>query len=209
VRGKPAADFLPPEPSALRRAKALQVLESGRPVHFEDYVFQRVLETDIFPIFTDEDTVSQLAVFWRDVTREKEATRALRDAEEKYRLLVENASEGILVISEGRIVFNNSRAAELLKYPSDGLHNLLLSELLHPEDLERLSLASRSRENRAVFDEAVALRFRDQLDSERLMRTRTVSVSWEGKDAHLVYLMDVSDEEVAGRRIADSDADSP
>ncbi len=188
VRGKPAADFLSPEPSELRRAKAREVLATGRPVHFEDHVFQRILETDIFPVFSQGDTVSQLAVFWRDVTKEKEATRALRDAERKYRALVENVFEGILVLLDGRIVFHNPKAVEILEYPSDGLHGTPLLELVHPEDRNRMNSTLFPEDDTATVEEEMQFRFLDRHGSEQRMETRRVWIPWEAEKALMVIL---------------------
>ncbi len=50
--------------------------------------------------------------------REKTET-ALREAEQKYRTLVENANDSIVVVQNGRIVFSNSTYEQLLGYTID------------------------------------------------------------------------------------------
>lgn len=52
-----------------------------------------------------------------DITDKKKSRKALRESEQKYRLLVENAHEGICSVdSEGIITFVNPRMAEMLGY---------------------------------------------------------------------------------------------
>ena len=45
-------------------------------------------------------------------TEHERAQEALRESEEKYRILVEQANDGILIIQDGMIKFANRRLAE-------------------------------------------------------------------------------------------------
>ena len=55
--------------------------------------------------------------FAQDITEVKQAEDALRESEKKYRLIVENAQEGICATdTEAKITFANSRMAEMVGY---------------------------------------------------------------------------------------------
>lgn len=63
----------------------------------------------------------------RDVT-------PLADAEQKIRMLVEITQEGILMVDENdRVIYANSRMAEILEYPKDNLIGQHVSGLLPPQ----------------------------------------------------------------------------
>jgi len=71
-----------------------------------------------------------------DINDMKVAQEALRDSEEKYRKLVENANEGILVVQDGQLKFVNSRVSELTDYSEEELLSRPLIEFVRPDDRE-------------------------------------------------------------------------
>lgn len=70
----------------------------------------------------------------RDLTEQKKAEEALRLSEEKYRLIVETAQEGIwLIDNKAKITFANQRLAKMLGYSIDNLIGHSIFEFLDPE----------------------------------------------------------------------------
>ncbi len=63
-----------------------------------------------------------------------ETETRLREAEARYRRLLESAADGMLHIVEDRIVFANRRAREMLDYDADSLRALPLRELFPEMD---------------------------------------------------------------------------
>lgn len=73
------------------------------------------------------------------IDRSKRAELALRDAEARYRTLVDLSPDGVLLQSEGRIEYANSAAAQMLGVRNPGVlfgRNTL--DMIHPDDLERM-----------------------------------------------------------------------
>ena len=61
------------------------------------------------------------------------AEKKLSESEEKYRKLVEAATEGIIMVLDGRPAFSNRIVLDMLGYSAEEFERLDLSDLLHPE----------------------------------------------------------------------------
>jgi PAS domain S-box-containing protein len=70
----------------------------------------------------------------RQVTECELAEAALRESEQKYSTLVEDALIGVYIIQDGKIVFGNDKFAEIYGYAKDELIGMESLELIHPED---------------------------------------------------------------------------
>ena len=71
----------------------------------------------------------------KGVKRER-AEKALRESEEKYRTLLENAGEAVLVAQDGVFKFSNPRGEELFGYSKGELVSKPFTSFIHQEDRE-------------------------------------------------------------------------
>ena len=91
-----------------------------------------VSEKDI----TDGGSIVEIHGIGRDITERKRAEEALRESEERYRLVVENADEGIIVSQATHMKFINPLAVRELGYTEEELKIRPFIELIHPDDRE-------------------------------------------------------------------------
>lgn len=96
----------------------------------------------------------------RDITGHKKAENALKESEKKYRILVENSLQGVVIIQDFRIVYSNEAFSQISGYSVDKLLSLTPDEvksLVYLEDQSvvwaRLSdrLAGKKVANRYEF----------------------------------------------------------
>ena len=118
--------------------------------------------------------------------------QGLPQSENFYRNVVENVSEAIIVAQDERLIFCNGRLAELSGYSDAELHSLSLTDLLHPQDAQKLM----DRHARCLRGEAIerylAFRLRRKNGTSVWVESSTVRIDWEGQPACLAFLSDLT-----------------
>jgi PAS domain S-box-containing protein len=72
-------------------------------------------------------------IFFNDITERKRMEGALKESEEKYRLLVEKANEGICVVQDSNLQYVNPKLTEFLGYSEGELISRPFLDFIHPE----------------------------------------------------------------------------
>jgi PAS domain S-box-containing protein len=105
---------------------AARLMERGRSEGYvqgnkDEYRFIRSdgsivwIESDLSLDMVNNETIIRGSI--RDISKRKKAEEALRESEEKYRLIVDTAEEGIWVaIPDGKTTFVNKKMADMLGY---------------------------------------------------------------------------------------------
>ncbi len=130
----------------------------------------------------------------RDITARKQREEDLRRSEERYRLLIEHASQGVVVMQEGRIAFSNPAAVETLGYSAEELQRIPVSELLHPEERELVLQRYRRRIEGEKAPRQYKFRVRHRSGEYRWAQLNVVRIDWEGRPATLNFITDVTEQ---------------
>jgi PAS domain S-box-containing protein len=121
-----------------RREWVDHVLRTRKPFSYTDDQTGRVYENNLYPVLDGEGKVSAVAVYSHDASEEVAAKLALRESEEKYRLVVENSHDTIYIYRYDHFLYINRQAEELTGYSRDELMQRDIWDFLHPDDRERL-----------------------------------------------------------------------
>ncbi|MCD4697563.1 MAG: tetratricopeptide repeat protein [Bacteroidales bacterium] len=98
------------------------------------------LKYSIYPIKNQKGDVSSLIINIEDISKTKEVERLKLITEEKYRILVENSLQAMLIIQDARLIFGNSQVEQLTKYKFEELSSrgkYWLKLLIHPDDYKQ------------------------------------------------------------------------
>ncbi|MEW6266700.1 MAG: PAS domain S-box protein [Thermodesulfobacteriota bacterium] len=136
-----------------------------------------------------------------DVTDWRKALEALRESETRYRLLVDNASEGLAVIQVGRIRFVNDRMRQILGYPESELLSKSMIMFLYPEDSARvLDLDAKGIEGQPAPN-IIEFRILTASGEIRWVQASAVLIQWREAPASLVFFTDVTSRKQAEEQI--------
>ena len=116
--GQSALDFLPPDLYKSVRAKHNEAIRTGKPVRSNYEREKRIYDYNIYPVFNTETEIEAVAVYASDITEIVEKEKILRESEERYRNLFENAQAGVFRMSMDSQEFMtvNRKFAEISGY---------------------------------------------------------------------------------------------
>ncbi|OPX70670.1 MAG: putative diguanylate cyclase [Methanoregulaceae archaeon PtaB.Bin108] len=128
-----------------------------------------------------------------DITERKAAENALAESELQYRMVVENAYEGIVVAQDGLVKFANPGVLKMTGLPLERMVERPFTVFIHPDDRELVS----DRYQRRVRGENVPTfyDFRVLREDGRItwVQISSVLMSWKGRPATLNFLSDITE----------------
>lgn len=148
------------------------------------------IELSVWPVETG--TTYTFSAFIRDISERRRAEAALRASEEKYRLVVENAYEGIVVSQDGMLKYANPRALALTDRTLEQAMTTPFIEMVHPEDRARVYGNYVRRLRGEEVEPTYVFRALSARGTVRSLQINAVTIEWEGRPATLNFLTDVT-----------------
>jgi PAS domain S-box-containing protein len=151
------------------------------------------VEISSVPVW-ENGKLSYCLVNWVDITQRRQMMDAIMDSETKYRALVDNASEAIIVVQGDIIKFANPRALQLFDYGEEKLCSRPFFDVIHVDDRRRFSksywtILRRSRQGAVVMG-----RILNKHTDVKWVRCSMVLIPWEGKPAVFALLQDITEQ---------------
>lgn len=127
-------DFILPETSPLE----LKELNDGKivelPLKIKDEI--KILELTITPVELGDNRI--IFATGRDLTHQKRTEKALKESEEKYRLLVENQTDMVVKFDpHGKVLFASPSYCEVLGRTEESILGSDFLSLVHQDDLKK------------------------------------------------------------------------
>ncbi|RZI44474.1 PAS domain S-box protein [Herbaspirillum sp. HC18] len=143
-----------------------------------------------------------LLAFLSDQSERRRQQEALIKSEEHHRQVVDNATEGILVLQDSRIVFANKRASLMAGHSHEQLIGQTIGTDVHPDDrnmiLERYARRMRGED---VDEHAVFRLINRHSGSTMWAEVATVTIDWEGRSAALAFITDITERKALEDRL--------
>ena len=139
--GMPMTDVLPPEIAQRHLYFIRQALNTGNLQVYEQQVKigDRIQDEEVRIIQNGDDEVLFMI---RDISDRKRAENSLRESEERYRSIYDQAVVGFANANlDGQFLNINPYICKLLGYPREELLNKTIPDITHPEDRQQIAPA--------------------------------------------------------------------
>ncbi len=141
----------------------------------------------------------------RDITERKKVEETLKESEEKYRLLINNAGESIIVAQDGLLKFVNPMTLDLLRgYSEQELIDSPFPKFIHPDDRSMVVENYRRRIANETSLSRYAFRVVTRDGIVKWVEINAALIEWQGKPATLNFLTDITERKRAEDKLQES-----
>ena len=163
------------------------------------------METSVTTVTDAAGQFNGLLGIARDIGARRQAEQSLRESEEKYRAVVENARESIIVAQDGLIKFANRNTASMIGYSEDEISSTPFINLIHPDDRQMVIDRHLRRLTGEVFEQVYPFRVVRKDGQEGWVEIQAVKIDWEGRPATLNFLTEITERKLAEEALRQSE----
>ncbi len=150
------------------------------------------------------DVIAGVVVF-PDITEFKRAENALRESEERYRLLAQNSLTGIYIHQDGDFVYVNERLTSLLGYEPEQILGKKYWEFIHPDDVERVRQIGATGPMAAAAPDCYEFRVLCKGGKTTWVEAFITTIQYRGRVATMGNVADVTERRQAEDRLRESE----
>jgi PAS domain S-box-containing protein len=129
---------------------------------------------------------------YSDITERKQAEKNLLESEERYRVVVENANESILINQDKKIVFANRAAVDSIGYSMEELTSGDFTKFVHPNDINMVLDYHIKRLNGKEVPALYSFRIVCKDRTIKWVELNGTIIEWEKKSSTLNFLKDIT-----------------
>lgn len=162
----------------------------------------------ITPLMDQHERVYKLILNIEDISQSISIERSRQQSEEKYRILVENSLQAMLIVQEGKVIFANPKVEELLHYSIDEIKNSgrrWLNLIIHPDDKKRSFENVRDALSGKVVKSRETYKIIRKDNTERIIETLSSVVDYMEKPAMLIVAIDITERTEAQNKLLKSE----
>ena len=197
-------ELFPEELAVKMTADDWSVVSEGKQLEIEESLNGRTYYSLKYPIKQGDKNL--LAGFSIDITERRLTEEKLHESEQRYRILIETAQEGILVAQGSRFKFVNPKMSELTGYTEDELLAMPFLDLVHHDDKELVKSNYLKRTQGEFVENRYHFRVYKKDNSINWIEMSGVKTEWEGQPAVINVVTDITDRVHAEQALKDSES---
>ncbi|MGC2063362.1 MAG: PAS domain S-box protein, partial [Thermodesulfovibrionales bacterium] len=129
----------------------------------------------------------------QEINERKWTEQVLRLSEEKYRLVVEHANEGIVVTQDDFFKYANPKAERIFGYSRDDLLSKPFTEFIHSDDRDLMRERHIRRLRGDNLPHFFSCRIVDHEGTVRWLEINSVLITWMGRPATLAFFNNITE----------------
>ncbi len=172
---------------------AIKAMETGEPqIHpdLDSYGKRWILRG--YPVRNEQGEIIGAVEIVTDVTESRNAEDALRQSEEKYKLLVENANMAIIIAQDFLLKYANPKASDMIGYSNKELLEMPMAKFAHPDDWAMAIDIHQKRLRGEPLPPSYIARVVHKNGDALWGEFTGVAITWEGKPATMNFVKDVT-----------------
>ncbi|MFN3422404.1 MAG: PAS domain S-box protein, partial [Armatimonadota bacterium] len=130
---------------------------------------------------------------FQDITERKQIEQALRESEEKFRRMVENAPDPVIIVQGTKIVYANQAASELLGYTVEELLSMNFWDFAHPDIQEQVRERGLARQRGEPIPPRHEVKVVTKTGEERWVDYTATVIELSGQPAVIAIAHDITD----------------
>jgi PAS domain S-box-containing protein len=135
--------------------------------------------------------------FIEDITERKEAEEALRESEEKFRVLANSSPTAIMLYQDDRWIYANRAAEQICGYPEQELLAMNFWDIVHPDFRAIVRERGQSRQQREETTNRYEFKIITKDGEERWVSLSGASTILHGRPAGIISVLDITDRKLA------------
>jgi len=190
-------NVLAPESLEVAFKDALQTLAGGT-VPTAEYVFIRkdgsriIGEASGSPLVEDGKIVGLISVA-RDITDRKRAEEALRESEEKFRVLADSTPTAVMLYQDDRWIYANRASETICGYSEKELLAMNFWDIVHPDFKPLIQKRGRKRQRGEETTNRYELKIIMKAGTEKWVDLSGASTMLRGRPAGIISVLDIND----------------
>ncbi len=182
------------------------IFSEGEIVDFEARMHTRtgkklVILENAYSEFDEDGNLLQIQGYLIDITKRVVAEERLKHSENLFRTLTENTSSGIIIYDKERVLYANPAVTHLLGYSEAELKAMYFWDMVHPLDRKMVKRRGQKRVRKEKVPRNYQFRMQTKTGETLWVDFTASYLQFEGKDAGIGSLHDITKEKQAGEAI--------
>ncbi len=153
---------------------------------------------DAIGVITMTDIIKNLRFEYIETLRNmmKERSRFLVESDDKFKTLIEQSLEGVIIVQGVIIKFVNPTLLKFLGYNENEILNNEVFKFLYPESRELLSECFKKMQQNEVISTPIELHMMQKNNEEIYMEAILTPIEYEGQSSVIMTVRDITDRKI-------------